>query len=203
MSAPEFRLPRWEDFVLRMIATYKIGKSIVFLAAGLGVRNLLHKDVSHFLTEYILEYHIDPENRFLHRILEWGLVHASTLTDHKIRFISYVAFFLSAIFAAEGVGLYLRKHWAEWLVVVSTGSLLPVEFYELYLSLAWWKFVVMFGNLFIVAYLIHRITLDARLKRCRVADEARTADEAPAKDGRSGTTGTANAAAAPISTKAR
>ncbi len=79
-------------------------------------------------------------------------------------FMSYIAFFYAAIFLIEGVGLYLRKHWAEYMVLISTGSLLPVEFYELYLRLAWWKFAVLLGNLLIVAYLIHRITLDARLK---------------------------------------
>jgi uncharacterized membrane protein (DUF2068 family) len=164
MSAPATRVAPWEDFVLRIIAIYKLGKAIVFFSVGLGVRNLLHRNVSQFLNDYVTEHQIDPENRFLHNLLHWTLLHASDLTDHKIRFFSYLAFFYAAIFLAEGVGLYMRKHWAEYMVLISTGSLLPIEFYELYLSLAWWKFAVLLGNLLIVAYLIHRITLDVRLK---------------------------------------
>lgn len=165
MSAPVTQVAPWEDFVLRLIAIYKLAKAAVFFAVGLGVRNLLHRDVSQFLNDYVVENHIDPENRFLHRLLEWTMDHASSLTDHRIRFISYVAFFYAAIFALEGVGLYLRRHWAEYMVLVSTGSLLPIEFYELYLKLAWWKFGVVVGNLLIVGYLVHRLTLDAQVKR--------------------------------------
>ena len=78
--------------------------------------------------------------------------------------LGYAAFFYAALFAAEGIGLYLRKHWAEYIVVIVTGSLLPLEIYELFVKLAWWKFAAVVGNLLIVAYLIHRLLLDARFK---------------------------------------
>ena len=171
MSAPVPRVAPWEDFVLRIIAIYKLIKAVIFFALGTSVRNLLHTNVSQFLNDYVTEHQIDPENRFFHGVLHWALAHASDLTDHKIRFLSYVLFFYAAIFLAEGVGLYLRKHWAEYMVLISTGSLLPLEFYELYLQLAWWKFAVLFGNMLIVAYLIHRITLDARLKAAAAKEE--------------------------------
>jgi hypothetical protein len=32
---------------------------------------------------------------------------------------------------AEGVGLWLRKRWAEWLTVIATSLLVPLELYEL------------------------------------------------------------------------
>jgi uncharacterized membrane protein (DUF2068 family) len=182
MSAPTNRLAPWEDWVLRVIAIYKLIKAVLFFAVGLGVRNLLHTNVSQFLNDYVIEHQIDPENRFLHNLLHWTLLHASDLTDHKIRFLSYLAFFYATIFLLEGVGLYFRKHWAEYMVLISTGSLLPIEFYELYLSLAWWKFAVLLGNLLIVAYLIHRITLDARMK----ARAARQDSGAPPQDPLSG-----------------
>jgi uncharacterized membrane protein (DUF2068 family) len=172
MSAAAARVAPWEDFVLRIIAIYKLIKAVVFFALGTSVRNLLHTNVSQFLNDYVTEHQIDPENRFFHGVLHWALIHASDLTDHKIRFLSYVLFFYAAIFLAEGVGLYLRKHWAEYMVLISTGSLLPIEFYELYLRLAWWKFAVLLGNVLIVAYLIHRITLDARLKAAAAKEAA-------------------------------
>jgi len=164
MSAPTPRLAPWEDFVLRLIAIYKLAKAALFFALGFGFLQLMHQDVAQFLNDYVIEYHIDPENRLLHRLLKWMLDHASSLTDHRIAFISFGAFFYATIFAAEGIGLYLRKHWAEYMVLISTGSLLPIEFYELYLRLAWWKFGVLLGNLLIIIYLIHRLLLDARFK---------------------------------------
>ncbi len=171
MSEPEPRVAPWEDFVLRLIALYKLAKAALFFAFGFGLLQLLHRDVSQFLNEYVLEYHIDPENRLLHKLLFWMLDHASSLTDHKIRFISYLIFLYTTIFLVEGIGLYLRKHWAEYMVLISTGSLLPIEFWETYLKLAWWKFGVILGNLLIVAYLIHRLLLDARFKAQELAEK--------------------------------
>ena len=48
------------------------------------------------------------------------------------------------------------------MVLISTGSLLPIEFYEIYLKLAWWKVGVVLGNLAILVYLIHRLWLDSQ-----------------------------------------
>jgi uncharacterized membrane protein (DUF2068 family) len=164
MSEPETRVAPWEDYVLRLIALYKLAKAVLFAAFGFGILQLMHQDVAQFLKEYVIEYHIDPENRLLHKLLNWSLDHASYLTDHRIALFSFAAFFYATIFAAEGIGLYLRKHWAEYMVLISTGSLLPIEFYEIYLKLAWWKFGVLLGNLLIIIYLVHRLILDARYK---------------------------------------
>ena len=164
MSTPAPRVAPWEDFVLRLIALYKLAKSALFFALGFGLLQLLHQDVAQFLNDYVIEHQIDPENRLLHRLLNWLIDHASLLTDHRIEIISFGAFFYASIFAAEGIGLYLRKHWAEYMVLISTGSLLPIEFWEIYLKLAWWKFAVVVGNLLIIVYLVHRLLLDASFK---------------------------------------
>jgi uncharacterized membrane protein (DUF2068 family) len=187
MSAPAPRVAPWEDFVLRVIAIYKLGKAVVCIAAGTAIRNLLHTDVAAFINDYILEHHIDPENAFIYRLLTWAQEHAPSLTDHRIRLISYLMFFYAAIFLVEGLGLYLRKHWAEYMVLISTGSLLPLELWELHISLAWWKFAVLFGNVLIVVYLIHRITLDAKLKAAAAKDEAEREETKPAPDYRAKT----------------
>jgi len=180
MSAPVTRIAPWEDFVLRLIALYKFAKAALFFAFGFGLMQLVHRDVNQFLNDYVIEYHIDPENRLLHKLLVWILDHASSLTDHKIRFISYLVFFYAAIFLVEGIGLYLRKHWAEYMVLLSTGLLLPIEFYEIHRKLAFWKFGVLFGNLLIIVYLIHRLILDARYKAARRAATGEQASvEAP------------------------
>jgi uncharacterized membrane protein (DUF2068 family) len=161
MSAPTTRVAPWEDFVLRLIAIYKLAKAVIAFALGLELLRFMHHDVAQFLRDYVIDpYHFDPENRFL----KWLLEAASHLTTHKLEFLSFGAFFYGAVFAAEGIGLYLRKHWAEYMVLISTGSLLPIEFWEIYLKLAWWKFGVVVGNLLIIVYLVHRLLLDARFK---------------------------------------
>jgi uncharacterized membrane protein (DUF2068 family) len=77
-----------------------------------------------------------------------------------LRLICYLFFFYSLIFATEGVGLYLRKRWAEYMVVIVVASLLPFEIYEICLDLAWWKVVIFCGNALIIAFLIRRLILE-------------------------------------------
>jgi uncharacterized membrane protein (DUF2068 family) len=179
MSAPTTRVAPWEDFILRLIALYKLAKAALFFALGFGFLQLIHQDVAQFLKDYVIEYHIDPENRLLHHLLSWVLNHANRLTDHRIEFISLGAFFYASIFAAEGIGLYLRKHWAEYMVLVSTGSLLPIEVWEIYRKLAWWKFGVVLGNLLIIIYLVHRLVLDAQFKARQQREGESLPDEVP------------------------
>lgn len=171
MSEPTPRVAPWEDFVLRLIAVYKLLHAVFFIAVGFGLLRLRHHNVVEVLNTYvIIPYHLDPENRWV----DWMLDKAEMLAPH-LALLGWTAFFYAALFAAEGIGLYMRKHWAEYLVVIVTGSLLPFELYELVLKLAWWKFGIVCGNLLIVSYLIHRLLLDARFK-------ARQGQEHPKKE---------------------
>jgi len=175
MSAPPARVAPWEDFVLRLIAFWKLLHAVFFIAVGFGLLRLRHHDVVEFLnTNVIIPYHIDPENRWV----DWALDKAGMLSPHLV-LLGWAAFFYAALFAAEGIGLYLRKHWAEYLVVIVTGSLLPIELYELFHKLAWWKFAVVVGNLLIVIYLIHRLLLDARFKAQQREAEGKDEEEPP------------------------
>jgi uncharacterized membrane protein (DUF2068 family) len=167
MTAPQTRVAPWEDFVLRLIAFWKLIHAVFFIAVGFGLLRLRHHDVVEVLNTYIIvPYHLDPENRWV----DWVLDKAGMLSPH-LGFLGWTAFFYAALFAAEGIGLYMRKHWAEYLVVIVTGSLLPLELYELFHKLAWWKLAVVMGNLLIVGYLIHRLLLDARFKAQQIHDE--------------------------------
>ena len=163
MSAPA-RVAPWEDFVLRAIAIWKLSHAIFFTAVGFGLLRLRGHNVVDFLNAHIiLPYHLNPESQ----AIDWVLNEAGALTSHKLLLLGYAAFFYAALFAAEGIGLFLRKHWAEYLVVIVTASLLPFEIYELWLGVALWKLAAVVGNLLILAYLIHRIRLDARARAAR------------------------------------
>jgi uncharacterized membrane protein (DUF2068 family) len=106
---------------------------------------------------------------------------ASMLKKRQIESAGFVAFFYALIFGVEGVGLYLRRHWAEYMVLISTGSLLPIEFYELAIHVTWLKIFIVVGNLAILLYLAHRLWLDAHAKETRRARaEARKESKASA-----------------------
>jgi uncharacterized membrane protein (DUF2068 family) len=176
MSAPIKPVAPWEDVVLRLIAVYKFVKAALAFALGLALLKMMHHDVAAFLRDYIIEpLHLDSdydsENRILDWLVkdaDWLLQEATYLTPHKIRLSAYASFFCAAVFALEGTGLYLKKHWAEYMVLLVTGTPLPFEIFLLYHKFAWWKVIMMTGNLLIVAYLIHRLRLDFRNRQAQL-----------------------------------
>ena len=140
------------DPFLRLIALFKLIKSALFFAAGIGVLNLFHKDVAGRLEHLLSHLHVDPDNRYAQALLEQ--VGKFTNTNLKLIGLSIVSFFYAALFGTEGTGLFLRKRWAEWFVVIVTGSLLPVEFYEIVHKVTVIKILVTVVNLLILAYLV-------------------------------------------------
>jgi uncharacterized membrane protein (DUF2068 family) len=54
----------------------------------------------------------------------------------------------------EGVGLFYRRRWAEWLTVVATTLLIPLELYEVVRSPSLLKAGGIAVNVVVVAYLV-------------------------------------------------
>ncbi len=141
------------DPFLRIIALFKLAKALLFFCAGIGLLHFLNRDVESRLHHLMDSLHVDSDNH----IPRWCLKQAGLLTKNKLAALSAIAFFYAAIFATEGTGLYLRKRWAEYFVVIVTGSLLPLEAYEIWHKVTLAKILLTAGNLIILGYLIHVI----------------------------------------------
>ena len=171
MSVPVSKVARWEDAVLRSIAIYKILKAMLAIGAGLTLLTWVNRDLTIFLHQYILwPLHYDLDDESQSKFITWVLQYAEHLTPHAKRWIAYANFFYAALFLVEGIGLYLKKRWAEYVVVIITGSFIPFEVYLLMHHPVWWKLALILGNVLIMAYLIHRILLDAHNAAARKAD---------------------------------
>ena len=57
----------------------------------------------------------------------------------------------------EGVGLLLRKRWAEYFTIFATASFIPLEVYELIKHFSLAKIAVIVINGLVVWYLILRV----------------------------------------------
>ena len=139
------------NFVLRLIAIYKLATAALFFAGAIGVLHFLNRDVADWLVHLMGMIRFDPHNRYA----EFLLKEAGLVTNRTIEMMSAVGFFYATLFTIEGVGLYLRKRWAEYLVVILTGSLLPLEIYELCRSVNIIKVAILLGNLAILSYLVY------------------------------------------------
>ena len=138
------------DPFLRVIAIFKLVKAVLFVCVGLALLHDMNKDVQKQVESVMSNLHIDTENH----IAQWCLDKAGELTRTKLASFSAICFFYATLFSIEGTGLYLRKRWAEWLVVILTGSLLPYEAWLIWHKISWLKIVLICINLAILAYLI-------------------------------------------------
>ena len=140
------------DPFLRLIAGFKLMKSALFLAVGIGLLHLFDKDVELRL-EYVLGYlHVDSDNHYAQGFL--AMVDRMTNTNLKLAGLGAISLFYACLFGVEGVGLLLHKRWAEWMVVIVTGSLLPLEVYELFHKPNAAKIILTAVNLLILTYLV-------------------------------------------------
>jgi uncharacterized membrane protein (DUF2068 family) len=142
-----------EDRLIRLIAIFKLFKAALLIAFGVGAFKLIHKDLGDVLEHWIRAFKFDPGQHFL----DMALAKASHVSPEQIRKIGVGSFIYAALFLTEGTGLWLRKRWAEWLTVIITSSLVPVEIYEIYRHPSWVKVVVLALNVAIVAYLIYHM----------------------------------------------
>jgi uncharacterized membrane protein (DUF2068 family) len=139
--------------LLRLIALFKLVKAALLIAVGVGALNLLHKDVAGAVEQWVELLRLDPNNHYIDIALE----KASNLTPDKIKQLGLGSMIYAGLFLTEGIGLGLEKRWAEWLTVIITSSLIPIEIYEIYRHPTAIKIAVLLINIAIVAYLLYRI----------------------------------------------
>jgi uncharacterized membrane protein (DUF2068 family) len=141
------------DGVIRLIAIFKLLKAALLIALGIGAFKLLHKDVAEVAEHWLAVFRLDPANHLINK----GLAKVSNLQPDLIKKLGLGSFVYAGLFLTEGVGLWLLKRWAEWLTVIITSSLVPIEIYEIHRHVTPAKIVAFVINVAIVVYLIYHV----------------------------------------------
>ena len=139
--------------MLFLIGAFKLLKAVLLVAVGIGAIKFLHKDLATAVMHWVQSLRIDPDNRFVHRII----ARIFRVTPKQLRELSVGTFLYAGLFATEGLGLLLRKRWAEYFTIVTTGGLIPLEIFELSRHFTIAKTVVAVVNILIVWYLVERV----------------------------------------------
>jgi uncharacterized membrane protein (DUF2068 family) len=147
------KAPEKSPATLLLIALFKLFKGILLLCVAIGALRLLHKDVAEVVMRWVDILRVDPDNRFIHRLI----VRSFGVQPKQLKELSAGTFFYAGILLTEGIGLLLRKRWAEYFTVISTGVFIPLEVYEIFHHFTWTKVWVMAVNVAIVWYLVRRI----------------------------------------------
>jgi uncharacterized membrane protein (DUF2068 family) len=138
--------------LLPWIVAFKAFKALALTVLGVILLAARHADPAHVLTRIALAVHLPLTSSVFERALRF----AADLTVRKEEALAITAFGLAALMGTEGVGLYLRKPWARWFIVIATSSLLPIEIYEILREPDPVRVLILIANVAIVVYLTRR-----------------------------------------------
>ena len=136
---------------LKLIALFKIAKGVLALALGFSLLFLNSRThwldaISDWTADELLLVHSKAVLYLLNKL-------QAVLANGQLRAPGLLALFYSAVLFTEGIGVYLQKRWAEFLMVFATGALIPFEVRHVYHRPSIGGFVILAVNCFIVWFL--------------------------------------------------
>jgi uncharacterized membrane protein (DUF2068 family) len=158
--------PRPTRRILRLIAAERFIRGVLLLAAGIYLVFHVSSDFGAVADRLIRRVELDPREHYLHELV--GKLHR--LRPRELRTAGLVAIGYGGLELVEGTGLWLDQLWAEYLTVIATSLLIPLELYELVHRPSFLKAGGLIVNVLIVAYLVH--SLRRRLARERRSGQA-------------------------------
>jgi uncharacterized membrane protein (DUF2068 family) len=162
LSVP--RISTTESTFVRVIAIFKLVKCVLFICSALAISRIVRLGVDDAVASWLAVLHIDPQSHWL----QWLLAKASGVSHDTFRLVAAGSFLYAAIYLIEGIGLWLDRPWAEWLTIVGSLCLVPVEIYEIYERVTPVRIGILVINLIIVAFLIHHVRLKRRIAKATV-----------------------------------
>ncbi|HEU5246436.1 MAG TPA: DUF2127 domain-containing protein [Candidatus Udaeobacter sp.] len=148
---------------LRLIALFKIAKGVLLLILGisllfLNARTRWLDALSNWIADEILLEHSRAVAYLLHKL-------QAVLAGGALRATGFLALFYTAVLFTEGIGVYMQKRWAEFLMVFATATLIPIEIRHLWHRPGLVGALILLVNCFIVWFLYRVLKRQAESAR--------------------------------------
>jgi uncharacterized membrane protein (DUF2068 family) len=136
---------------LKLIALFKIAKGVLLLVLGvsllfLNARTRWMDALSNWTADEILLEHSKGVSYLLHKL-------QSILAGGTLRATGFLALFYTAVLFTEGIGVYMQQRWAEFLMILATATLIPIEIRHLWHRPGLVGALILLANCFIVWFL--------------------------------------------------
>src|SRR5918911_687466 len=141
------------DRFIQAIAIFKFFKAILFVLAALGAFGLMQQGLAERARDWASAVTFTSGQRLVGR----AIIFITGLSRQRIGALGLVALFYAALFTTEGIGLWKEKRWAEYLIVVATSALIPLEIWESVRHPTPIRFAMFVINVAVVVYLIGRL----------------------------------------------
>ena len=139
--------------MIEIIAIFKFMKAAGLIAIAFGAIKLMQPATGDILARWIHALSATSE----HPLIQTYLVRLSNYSPRRIQAVGVGALLYATLFMIEGIGLWHEARWAEYLTVVASSLLVPIEVYELVQKLTVPRAAALVVNLAAVAYLVWRL----------------------------------------------
>jgi uncharacterized membrane protein (DUF2068 family) len=151
--------------VLRFIAAFKFSQAITLIGVALAAFQLLRPEIAALVQQWVDTLPISSEQNAVQHFVGWTM----GLAPHQVMGIGFGALLYALLFLVEGIGLWARKAWAEWLTVIATGLPIPLELWEVTRHVSPLGIAALVANVTVVWLLARHL----RQKQARIASDDR------------------------------
>jgi uncharacterized membrane protein (DUF2068 family) len=155
---PAILQPRQSHRYLQLIALFKIGKGVLlslfaFSILFLNGRAVWMDKISDWVDAEILLGHSKIVLFLLNKLQD-------VLAGGRLRATGFLMLFYCGVLFTEGIGVYFEQRWAEFLMIIATGALIPLEVRHLWHRPSLGALVILLANCFIVWFLYRILKRD-------------------------------------------
>jgi len=143
------------DAFIKVIIIERVAKATVLVALGIG---LIVAGKEGWLTQWASsaqqQLNLDTDANVVEQLFFRAIALVTGLSHTTLLAIG--AFAYALLEGTEGVGLAMRRRWAEYLTVLATAALIPFEAYEVVHRVTVFRAGALLLNLAVVGYLAYR-----------------------------------------------
>jgi uncharacterized membrane protein (DUF2068 family) len=143
------------DAFIKVIIIERIIKAIVLVALAIGLLVAGRTGALTGWAQYAQDQlNLEAGRSFIVQLLFRVVVYVGTFSHTTLLALAAIVYAL--LEGTEGVGLAMRRRWAEYLTVIATGILIPYEAYEVIHRVTLFKVGALLLNVAVVGYLAYR-----------------------------------------------
>jgi uncharacterized membrane protein (DUF2068 family) len=143
------------DAFIKVIIVERIIKAIVLIALAIGLLVAGRTGLLATWADYAQDQlNLQAGHNLIVQLLLKLILYVGNFNHTTL--LAFGAIIYALLEGTEGVGLAMRRRWAEYLTVIATGILIPYEAYEVIHRLTLFKVGALLLNIAVVGYLAYR-----------------------------------------------
>ena len=135
---------------LRVVSLFEAAKGLLVLLTGFGLLAYVHKDLHQAAEHLVRHFHLNPASGYPRIFLDL----ADRVTDAQLWLLALSALLYAVLRFVEAYGLWMQRRWAEWFGLLTGGTYVPLEIFEVMRKATWPRVTLLIVNSAIVAYLL-------------------------------------------------